>query len=176
MQNLITIGKIIRHQGNKGEVRVQLLTDFPERFKHMKAIHLDNKENSEQENKKIEKKIIEDSWFHKQYVIIKFSDVNNIGEAMELKNYLLKIPQEETVPLLEDEYYLFQLQGMQVQTQAGKILGELDNILQTGGVDIFVVNGKEKEYMIPASREIITDINEKDNVIIIDPIPGLLEL
>lgn len=166
---LITIGKITRNQGNRGEVRVIPLTDFPERYELLDRVYLVKGEN-------ILEKRIEGIRFHKKFVILKLDGINDIEEALNLRDYLVKIPESEALPLKEDEYYIDQLTGFRVITNKGESIGELAEVITTGGTDIFLVKGDKKEYMIPAAREIITEINEQTGEIIINPIPGLLEL
>lgn len=80
------------------------------------------------------------------------------------------------MPLKENEYYINQLIGFEVMTVEGKLLGNVSDILITGGVDVLVVDGEEKEYMIPAALELITEVNEREKRITVKTIPGLLEL
>ncbi|NLM97908.1 MAG: 16S rRNA processing protein RimM [Halanaerobiaceae bacterium] len=168
-EKMITIGKITKSQGNKGEVRVLPLTDFPERFEILDKVFL------VKTNRKIEKEI-ESLRFHKGFVIIKFTDINDINSAEEIRDFEIRIPEEEILPLKENEYYINQLIGFEVMTVEGKLLGNVSDILITGGVDVLVVNGEEKEYMIPAALELITEVNEREKRITVKPIPGLLEL
>lgn len=169
MEKLITIGRITKNQGNKGEVRVSPLTDFPERFNMLDSVYLVKEDE-------VINKVIEDVWFHKEFVIIKFEDIDDIEGAFEIKNYFIKINEDDLLPLDEDRYYIYQILDSNVFTETGIKIGQLKEVLPTGGTDIFVVDGEEKEFMIPASREIVTEINQKKNKIIIKPIPGLLEL
>ena len=169
LENLTTIGEITKHQGNKGEVRVFPLTDFPDRFEFLEKVYL-------VKGDQIIEKNIEAVRFHKQFVIIKFVDVDDIGAAIELKNYLIQIPEEEMVPLEKDEYYVYQIIDYSVVTKDGELLGSLKDVMRTGGADIFVVDGDNKEYMIPASREIILEIDDEGQEIVVDPLPGLLDL
>lgn len=166
---LITIGKISKNQGNKGEVRVLPFTDFPERFQLLEKVIL------LKDDKVMEKKI-QSLRYHKKFVIIKFEGIENIGQALELKNYYIKIPEEDLLPLEEEEYYIDDLLGYQVITSSGDIIGNVTEVVTTGGTDIFFVKGNKKEYMIPAAREIILEIDEKEGKMKIDPIPGLLDL
>ena len=172
MTKLITIGKILKNHGNKGEVKVLPLTDFPARFKNLTDIYLVD-ESDNQKPLQIEK-----CRFHKKFVIIKFKEINNISRALSLKDHFIDIPEEELVPLKNNEFYIHQLLNSKVYTEKGKYLGDLTDVISTGGTDIFVV-GKDKiknKYMIPASREIITSIDPKENIIRVNPVPGLLEL
>ncbi|MFW6264482.1 MAG: ribosome maturation factor RimM [Bacillota bacterium] len=168
-ENFINIGKITKNQGNKGELRVLPLTDFPERFEILEEVYLSK-------NNQIIKKKIEKLRFHKNFVIIKFNDINDIGQALEYRDYLVQIPETELVPLEEDEFYIDDIIGYRFYTDEGELLGELRDVLSTGGTDVFMVSGEEKDYMIPAAREIILEVNEDEEKMIIKDIPGLLDL
>ena len=170
MDELITIGKITKNQGNKGEVRIYPLTDFPERFEYLDKVFLVKEDNT------FEKEVETVRIHNGKFVVIKFSDINNIADALELRDYTVKIPKELMVPLKEDEYYIDEIIDFAVETNNGKKLGILKDVITTGGTDIFLVKGKYKEYMIPASREIIVELNQEKKLIVVDPIPGLLDL
>ena len=169
-QDLITIGQITTNQGNRGEVRIFPLTDFPTRFEFLDKVFL-------VKDDKIIEKEIEAVRFHKgKFVVIKFYEINDIGAALDLKDFMVKIPRDMMVPLDENEYYIDQIIDYSVETVQGKKLGKLKEVLSTGGVDIFIVRDENNEYMIPASREIITEIDEDLKLIKVDPVPGLLNL
>ena len=168
-EDYLEIGKITRYQGNKGEVRVKPTTDIPERFFDLEDVYL------KKEDEIIELEI-EYIRFHKQFVIIKFFEVNSIDEAEELKNYRVLIDESEKYLLPEDNYYIDDLIDCEVYLRDGEFLGILTEVVDTSGTDIFIVKGEAKEYMLPASREMITEINIDAKKIIVDPIPGLLEL
>lgn len=170
-KKLITIGKITNKQGNKGEVRVIPLTDFPERYINLLQVYLEKGEQ-------LTTREIENVWFHRQYVIIKFTGINNIGEALTLKNSLIKIPETELIPLKKNEYYIYQILGFKVITTKGKLLGRLQDVISTGGTDIFVVGDTEdpEKFMVPAASEFVTDINFDRKTIRVKPLPGLLDL
>jgi 16S rRNA processing protein RimM len=167
--DLISIGIITRHQGNKGEVRVLPLTDSPERYELLDSIYLVNGDNILMEE-------IEDIYYHRQFVILKLAGINSIEEAAELRDYLIKIKEDDLLPLAEGEYYVYQLVGFKVITDQGNILGQLTDVEITGGTDIFYVQGESRDYLIPAAREIVTGIDQEKKIIKINPIPGLLDL
>lgn len=165
----VTIGKITKNQGNKGEVKVIPYTDYPERFQLIDRVFLVREGN-------FIKKDIENVRYHKNFVVIKFAGIDNIADALDLREYDIKIPEEEILPLEDDEYYIDHLIGFKVYTTENVFLGDLIEVLTTGGTDVFKVKGEKKEYLIPAAKEIILEINEETNKIIVDPIPGLLDL
>lgn len=168
-KKMITIGKITKNQGNKGEVRVIPLTDSPERFEFLEYVYLFRGDN-------ILTKKIESIRFHKNFIILKFFSINDIDSALELKDFQVKIHKEDVLPLDENEYYIDDLIGFEVITIDGDSIGKISDIIITGGTDVFLVNGAKKEYMIPAALDLISEINESDERMVIDPIPGLLDL
>ena len=167
--NYLEIGIITRFQGNKGEVRVKAITDIPERFLDLDFVYLKRGD----ELKELEIDYIR---FHKQFVIIKFFDVDSIDEAEKLKNYQVLIDESEKYLLPEDNYYVTDLIDCEVYLESGKYLGNLIDVVDTLGADIFLVKGQEKEYMLPASREMILEIDLENKKIIVDPISGILDL
>lgn len=167
--NYLEIGIITRFQGNKGEVRVKATTDIPERFLDLDIVYLKRGE----ELKELE---IEYIRFHKQFVIIKFFDVNSIDEAEKLKNYQVLIDESEKYLLPEDNFYVSDLIDCEVYLESGRHLGTLIDVVDTSGTDIFLVQGQDKKYMLPASREMILEIDLENKKIIVDPIPGILDL
>src|SRR5690554_884272 len=166
---LLTVGKVTRNQGNKGEVRVLPLTERRERFELLRNVFLVRGEEKQEAR-------IEGIRYHKKFIIIKFKGIDDIKAALGLKDCYLKIPDEELLPLAENEFYIDRITGYRVFTVEGEKLGTLSGVMTTGGTDIFIVSGSEKEYMLPAAREIIREIDRDKEQIIVKPIPGLLEL
>ncbi|MEJ6950473.1 ribosome maturation factor RimM [Natronospora cellulosivora (SeqCode)] len=168
-EKFIDIGKITKNQGNKGELRVLPLTDFPERYENLEEVYLSKDDL-------FFKKQIESIRYHKNFVIVKFHDVNNIGQALEYRDFIIQIPETELLPLEEDELYIDDIIGYRFYTEDGEFLGELRDVLSTGGTDVFMVSGESKDYMIPAAREIIIEVDNDEEKMLIKVIPGLLDL
>jgi 16S rRNA processing protein RimM len=167
-ENLIAIGKIIKTQGNKGEVKVKALTDFPERFKKLNDVYL----QSEKELKKLK---IENVRYYKNCVILKFEEINSISSAKELLGYFLKVKECEAVKLPPKFYFVHDILNLSVFTLDGKFLGKVHDVLKTGSNDVYIVKG-DKEYLIPAIEDVVKEINLKEKKIFIKPLNGLLEL
>jgi len=85
------------------------------------------------------------------------------------------VPEEESPPLPEDVYYYYQIIGLKVFTVDGVYIGGVSDIIETGSNDVYVVRDEEKEYLIPAIRDVIKDIDIGNRRIIISPEAGLLE-
>jgi len=169
MEDLVQIGKIIGTHGHKGEVKVYPLTDFPERFLSLQEVILMTSSGQ------IKALSVKNSRFHKTYVIMELEGCHTISEAQELKGCTINIPQEQVHPLEDGEYYYFQLIGLQVYTEEELYLGILDNIFPTGSNDVYVVKNDQKEYLIPAIKEVVKEVNLEKRRITIHPLKGLLD-
>ncbi len=166
---LVTIARIIRPQGIKGEVIATIETDFPERFEDLSSVFLVFPDNQIKEIELI------DFWFHKDRIVFAFESIDSRNKAELLRSVTVKIPASEMVDLPKDHYYEFDLIGCQVITNNGQVLGQVARLLQTGAAPLLVING-EKEYLIPLAEDICTEINIEEKKIIVNPPEGLLDL
>ncbi|MGM0445564.1 MAG: ribosome maturation factor RimM [Bacillota bacterium] len=171
MKDLVILGKITKNQGNKGELRVTPYTDDLRRFELLESVYLVKPDHS-----KKTKKLIEDIWYHKSFVILKLKGIDDIGAALKYRNYEVMIKEDELLPLAEEQYYIDDLIDMEVLLPDESILGKVLNVLDTKGTDILVVKGHKKEYMIPMSKEYIIEIDLENNKIYIDPVNNILDL
>ena len=168
-EELVNIGRVVATQGNKGEVRVIPLTDFPDRFQSLKKIYLIQKGK---EPLTIE---IEKAWHHRGFVILKIKGYDSISQAEELKDSFTAISEEERIKLKRGEYYIDDLIGLEVESEQGERLGKVVDVIKNPGNDIYVVkNGKE--LWIPATKEVVKKIDLKNKKMIIHMIEGLESL
>lgn len=106
----------------------------------------------------------------------KFAGVEDRDSALDLKGKELLITQEEAGELTEEHaYWEHQILGLRVMTAAGDNLGEVAEILYTPANEVYVVKG-ERQYLIPAIRDVVVEVDLDRGVMIIEPLPGLLEL
>ncbi|MGM0502201.1 MAG: ribosome maturation factor RimM [Bacillota bacterium] len=148
---LIKIGEITKHQGNKGEVRVKPFTDFPERFEEMEKLKLTKG--------RLEKEVvIEKVRYHKGYVILKFVDVDDIGAAMEYKGFEILIPKADRFELAADAFYIEEILGLQVY-QEDELLGEIESIIETGSNDVYVIKQNGQSLLIPALKDVVLEVD-----------------
>ena len=165
--HFLAVGRISRPHGVQGEVRVELLTDHPERFEWLEAIYV-----GEQNPRLVP---IESVRHHQGVVLLKLAGYPSRTEAELLRGELLQVLEADAVPLAEDEYYLFRLIGVAVYTEDGKHLGRLSEILETGANNVFVVEGEERQYLLPDIRDVVKEIDLESGRMTIHPMPGLLD-
>ena len=150
---LVAIGKVLKPHGVRGEIRVQILTDFPERFHETAEVHLVSPESSVLPHK------VETVRFHSAWVLIKLAGIQDPESAASFRGWLVSVPETELVELEPDEYWHFQLEGLEVRDDSGTLLGRLEEILQTPGHDLYLVRGPSGEVLIPAVAEFIVSVD-----------------
>jgi 16S rRNA processing protein RimM len=149
----ITIGKIVNTHGYQGWLRIFPLTDYPERFYNMKKVFVAQDKNCNEYN-------IDGAKQHKNTILIKFKEINDMNSALALKGALLQVKRDQLVKLPADTYFIFDLLGMKVYTTEQEYLGEIKDVLQTGANDVYVVeNGLGQTILIPALKSVVKEIN-----------------
>ena len=169
--DLVVVARVARTRGLRGEVVADLYTDFPERFEGLEqvvAIAPDSSRRSLQ---------IEEHWFHGNRIVFKFAGYDSIDAAKDLAGYQLAVPASERIELPEDHFYEWELAGCRVEALDGKVIGQVREVMHTGGVEILVVAGDEgREFLIPMAHDICVEIDIEGKLIRVDPPEGLLDL
>ena len=92
-----------------------------------------------------------------------------------LRGSTLDIPEHAVAPLPEGSHYRFQLLGLTAVTDAGKVLGTVADVLETGSSDVFVIRSNQgREALVPNVLG-ISDVNVSEGRLLVHPIPGLLD-
>jgi len=154
--DFLVVGRILGPWGRRGEVIVQIDTDFPDRFSPGNMVYLNGKPVE-----------IENSRSQKQHLIVKFFSINSIDEATSVKACDLTIPISEIKSLPPDEYYIFQLIGLDVIASDGMRIGNIIDIMTTASNDVYIVETEKGELLIPAIDDVVKSIDIKDRKIII---------
>ncbi len=166
---LITIGKAVKPFGVKGEIKIEPLTDFPERFKKLRRVYLVSPVGKEFACEVRSVRYAGDEMY------LQFVGYDSPEKAKALNGWLIKVPEEEAVPLPDGSFYWFELVGMEVVTESGEGLGTIVDIFETGSNDVYVLKKGRKETYIPATKEVIRQVDRKAKRMIIRVVEGLLE-
>lgn len=167
----LAIGRILRPHGVRGELRAEILTDYPDRMQtlaqHARTLYV---------GKEHQPLTLTGVRFHQDAMLLTFKECTTRDEADVLRGALVEIPLEDAVPLEQGEYYHFQLIGMQVETEEGEALGEIvDAFTAPGANDVFVVHGSRGEILIPAIEDVVIHLDVAAGRVVIRPLPGLLD-
>ncbi len=157
-EKFIKIGKITRHHGLKGEVRLLYFGKNIYDFNYKKVYLL--------EKGKPLSFSIEKFRFHKNFVLLKFREINSIDEVEKrLKGKFVFIKQDQLPELEENEYYWNDLINCKVFDIEKGFLGKVINLIQTGSNDVLIVRKGDTEILIPFTDEIIKNVDIKNKVI-----------
>ena len=169
MNDLVAIARVARPHGIRGEVIADILTDFPERFEGLESVTAKLADSSRAGLK------IERFRFHQGRVMFKFAGIDTVEAAEQLRNADICVAEAEAVELEADEYFDWELAGCRVTTLAGEDLGTVAEVMRTGGTEILVIRGGEKEVLVPFAEAICTEVDIENKRIVVDPPEGLLE-
>lgn len=166
----LILGEILRPHGVRGEVRMRIVTDYPERLHELKTVFL----GKSPDDKQITSAKLTHVRFHKDYALLTFKGYHNRNEADALRQQLVMVDLENAVPLEDGEYYLFQLVGLTVIADDEPI-GVVKEVLQTGANDVYILQSeKHGEILIPAHEETIVKIDFDTEIITMKLPEGLL--
>ncbi len=166
---LITIGKAVKPFGVKGEIKIEATTDFPDRFKGLRRVYLVSPAGQEIACE------VRSARYAGGVPFILLEGYDTPEKAKALNGWLVKVPEEEAVPLPEGAYYWFELIGMEVVSESGENLGNIVDVFETGSNDVYVLKRGSEEVYIPATKEVIKQVDRKTKRMVIHLIDGLLE-
>ena len=170
MEQRFQVGVITSTHGVRGEVKVFPTTDDAARFKKLKQVILDTgKEDLELEITGVK--------FFKNMVILKFKGIDDMDTANKYRQKSLYVTRENAVKLKKNEYFIADLIGLNVTSDEGEELGVIDDVLQTGANDVYVITkeGKE-ELLLPAIKDCIKEVDIEAGSMVVHLLPGLKEL
>ncbi len=163
----LVIGQVRSAWGVRGEVKVGVMTDFPDRFARLQQVYV----GDPPELVRIEK-----CRPHGAYIVLKLAGYDDRTAADTLRGHFLQVPTAEAMPLGEDEYYVYQIVGLMVVTTGGEYLGRVCEVLFTGANEVYVVKDETgREVLIPAIADVIREVDLEGGRLVIEPIAGLLE-
>lgn len=164
----LQVGVITQTHGIRGEVKVFPTTDDANRFKGLKEVILD----TGRERLSME---IEGVKFFKQFVILKFKGYDSINDVERYRQGKLFVTRDKAVKLKKDEYFVADMIGMRVVTDAGEDFGVLKEVLATGANDVYVVSRENgEEVLLPAIKECIRNMDMDGHVMEVHIMDGLL--
>lgn len=150
---LITVGRIVKPFGVRGQVRVQSLTDVPGRLEQLQNVILVLPTGRQIETTVTDVQV--DGRSH----LLRFAAFSTPEEAQAYRGARLTIPLGPVPPAPEGHWYQFELIGLTVKDQTGAILGVVEDVLEYPSQHMFVVRGKGTEVLIPASRKWVTNVD-----------------
>jgi 16S rRNA processing protein RimM len=159
------VGFLRRPHGLRGEIVMDLHTDFPERLKRGRKLLV---------SEAYTPLTIESVRNHQQSVLIKFQGIDTPEQAGEYRNQWVYVKASEVPPLPEGKIYQHELFGFQVVDENGNSLGEVVEILETGANNVYVVKDESgREILLPAIPSVILELNTERRIMRVHLLEGL---
>lgn len=166
----LAIGRIVAPHGIRGEVKVEVMTDFPERFRPGLRVFL----GVGSEDLAAQPVKIVAARPHKGGFLVRLDVAPDRNAAELLRDRYLLIPEADAMKLGEHENYLHDLIGLRVETTDGRFLGELKEVLFTKANDVYVASGPDGEVLLPAIRDVVLQVDLPAQRMIVALPAGLL--
>ncbi len=160
----VTIGRVLKPFGVKGEVRVESLTDVPGRFENLPSVTLVSP------NGDLLKTEVTQARPSGRSYLMKFSAFSSPEEAATFRGALIQVPQDSDSPSSTEQFYHYQLIGLAVHDERNRTLGQVEEIFDLPQHPIFVTRHGEKEFLIPATRHVVKHVDIKHKLMTVTPI------
>jgi 16S rRNA processing protein RimM len=163
----LIIGRVLAPHGLDGAFRMELLTDFPERISALKRVYLGDEPTARR---------VRHAQLHPPHALLRLTGLDDEQAIGAFRGALVRIDHDQAAPLPPGEYYWWQLIGARVVDEAGEPLGVVQEILQTGANDVYVLRTPVGgEFLLPAIKDVILDVDTERGVITARLLPGLGE-
>jgi len=145
---------------------MKIITDYPERLGALETLYL-GPEYTPRRVIGIRR--------HRDGLLLDLEGIPDRDAAEQFRDMLVHVSIEDAVPLEEGEHYLFELLGLQVVTEGGRELGTLNDVIETGANDVFVVNGPDGEVLLPDIPQVVRQVDVPGGRIVVHLLDGLLD-
>jgi 16S rRNA processing protein RimM len=172
----VTVARVLRPHGRRGEVACEILTDFPQRLTRLACVELWNEKS---EPRRV---AVRSCWISqgRGQAIFHFENSDSISDAERLVGFEVQIPLADRIPLPRGSYFVTDLIGCEVRTVTGMTVGFVSDVHFPGegvaGTPVLAVDSPRGEVLIPLAQEICVEINVAARRILIAPPDGLLDL
>jgi len=167
---MAVVGRIARAHGHRGQVIVNLETDFPEeRFQPGAELFVER-------GGRIEPLTVTTVRFHRERPVIGLRGVDSIADAEALAGLELRVPVNALAALPQGVFYRHDLIGCRVETTSGAQIGVVSDVEGSMAGSRLVIDGAAGEVLIPLAAEICREIDPAGKRIVIDPPDGLVDL
>ncbi len=168
-RDLLPIGRVIKPHGVKGKVKVEYFGNDPCRFPTYHEVFIRDSTGRPEPYEILE------AVPQPPRLILRLKGVERIEETEPLIGKDILVRRETLPDLKEGEYYWVDILGIEVETEQGKSIGRLKEIFTTGAGDVYVVEENKREILLPATEEVIRNIDPGRGVMKVSRKEGLWE-
>ena len=154
--NRYTIGIILKPHGVKGAIKVGPMTDDVARFKSLEKVYIDNKMYK-----------VSNAQISPNEVILTLDGLEDRNQAELFRNKEIQVEKADAVKLEEGRYFIVDIVGCEVFVE-DKSIGKIDEVLQNGAADVYVIKSQDKECMVPALKKLLISVDTDNKKIVLD--------
>ncbi len=165
----IVIGRVVKPHGLGGEVVVELLTDFPERFREGLTVQVLEVHGGLREAR------LASSRPHGARALVTFEGVSDVTAAEGLRGAELSVNPGDAAPRPAGYVYHWEIEGAEAVDAAGGPLGRVTKLEDAGGRPLLVLETPRGPRDVPFSRPIVVSVDIAKKRVVLDPPPGLLD-
>ena len=162
----LAVGEVLRPHGIRGSVKVRPLTDNLRRYDDLDYVFVES-------DGELVRKDITALEYAPNSVLLRLEGVNDANLAESLRGSTLYIREDQRVSLPEGSFFIYEMIGVGVETEDGRSVGEVTDVIPNPANDIYVVEGRGKTHYIPAVRAIVTLVDTERRLMIVRWIDGL---
>ena len=152
LSEYLMIGEITKPQGVRGEVKIRPCTCDPDRFDGLETVYVKRGEAYAPMNIHVNR-------LSGDAVFASVEGVTDRDQAEKLRGTLIYIDRAHAVALDDDTTFLADLYGLRGLTDDGRDLGELTDVMQPGGNDVYVFKGPLGEVLVPALKSAVLAVD-----------------
>jgi len=167
--NLFLLGKVSRPHGLEGLLRVRSYARSEASFSEAGEVLLKTGSGGIRAYRVLSARP------HKNIVLMKLEGVNSLEKAEEFRDAEVLV-RAEAIFREEGEYFWHELVGLRVFLDTGEYLGDIFRIIPAGGNEIYVVGRGKKEIFVPATCDVVKEIDLEKRTMTISAMEGLLDL
>ena len=164
----VQVGAVLSPHGICGEVKVRCLSGVPERMHTLGDVCVHPSSGAAFLTRVTRVRQVP----HKPVYILKLDGVDDRNRAEELAGAEITVRASDTPALPDDTYFVSDILGMAIVTDDGRELGRIVDVLKTGANDVYMT---DQDILIPATAEVVMDVDIASNRMLIKPLPGLLD-
>jgi 16S rRNA processing protein RimM len=160
----VAVGRITRPHGVRGEVAVLVLSEVPDRFAAGATVWLEDGRTL----------TVESVRPHRDRLLVRFREVRDRSDAEALQRAVLVVPESQSPPLPEGSWWDHQIEGCAIETDAGRSLGTVREVIHTAANDVWsAVDEAGVETLIPVLKDVLAGVDVEARRIVVHEIPGL---
>ena len=156
MKSELTIGKVLKPRGLKGELKIETYSSDSARFSHLKQLKIDTKEY-----------IVKNISLEGAIGYVTLDTIDDVDKAEALRGKFITAKRDDLPKLPDGKYYIVDMIGLDVVV-SGEVVGEVCDVLQYGSADVYVVKNGANSFSFPAISGLVKQVDLDLGKIVLD--------